>query len=482
MDKNSFRDYGLSEELVKAIDNLGYQNPTEVQLSVIPVALEKRDIIVRSQTGSGKTAAYTIPICEMVDWLENKPQALILTPTRELAVQVSEDIKNIGRYKRIKAIAIYGRHPFAVQKNELKQKNHVVVGTPGRVLDHIERGTLNLSQVKYLVIDEADEMLNMGFIEQVEEIIKSVPEERVTMLFSATLPEKVKSLSQKFMRTPTYIEMKASGLTVDKIEHFQYLVKEEDKLSLLIDLTMVENPDSCIIFCSTKERVDSLFKKLSHLKYPCNEIHGGMEQEDRMKAMNSFKKGFFRYLIATDVAARGIDIENISLVINYDIPLKKEGYVHRTGRTGRAGLEGKAITFVTERDDRYMSGITDYIGFEIETRNPPSKEEVANSQIAFAAKSAEKTIRRNAKDELLNKQIMTLYFNGGKKKKLRATNFVGVICNIEGVTAEDIGIITIAETMTHVDILNNKGPIVLKAMKNTTICGKLLKVSEVNRK
>lgn len=482
MDKKSFHDYKLSDEIIKAVNNLGYVNPTEVQRSVIPLSLEKNDLIVRSQTGSGKTAAYTIPICEMVDWLENKPQALIMTPTRELAVQVREDIINIGRYKRIKAIAVYGRDSFVNQKNELKQKNHVVVGTPGRLLDHIERGTINLSQIKYLVVDEADEMLNMGFIDQVEEIIKVLPVDRVTMLFSATLPEQVKNLSLKFMKMPMNIEVIAEGITVDKIEHVQYRVTEEEKLSILKDVTIIENPDSCIIFCSTKDRVDILYDKLKGLKYPCNKIHGGMEQEDRLRTMNDFRRGAFRYLIATDVAARGIDIENISLIINYDIPLKKEGYVHRTGRTGRAGQEGKAVTFATTKEERYMEGISEYIGFEIPVMKNPSKEEIANSKYAFEAKSKEVTAPKKLKGEQLNKHIMTLYFNGGKKKKLRATNFVGVISNMEGVTAEDIGIITISDTLTYVDILNDKGPLVLKTMKKTTICGKLLKVHEANKK
>jgi len=482
MEKHRFNEYRLSDELLKAIENLGYESPTEVQQMVIPYALENKDLIVRSQTGSGKTAAYTIPMCERIEWLENKPQALILTPTRELAVQVREDITNIGRYKRIKAIAVYGRQSFAAQKDELKQKNHVVVGTPGRVLDHIGRGTINLKQIKYLVIDEADEMLNMGFIEQVEAIMKELPTDRVTMLFSATLPEVVKSLADKFMIAPIHLEMEASGITVDKIEHVQYRVTEEEKLSLLKEVTIFENPDSCMIFCGTKDRVDILYDKLKALRYPCNKIHGGMEQEDRLKTMKDFRRGAFRYLIATDVAARGIDIENISLIINYDIPLKKEGYVHRTGRTGRAGLEGKAVTFVTEQEVRYMEGITDYIGFRIPLIDTPSKEEIADLKDAFAAKSIEKTPLKKSKGDQLNKHIMTLYFNGGKKKKLRATNFVGVISNIEGVTAEDIGIITISDTLTYVDILNDKGPLVLKAMKNTTICGKLLKVHEAHQK
>ncbi len=482
MEKQGFKAFELSEDILKALESLGYINPTEVQQKVIPLALQKKDLVVRSQTGSGKTAAYAIPISERMDWLENKPQALVLTPTRELAVQVKEDFTNISRLKRLKAVAIFGRQSFAVQKTELKQKNHVVVGTPGRVLDHIERGTINLSQVKYLVIDEADEMLSMGFIEQVETILEALPTDRITMLFSATLPDVIKNLALKFMINPLNVEVQAENITVDRIKHFQYSTCEEDKLSLLMDVTTVENPDSCIIFCQTKERVDLIESQLTASGYPCNKIHGGMEQEDRLRTMRDFKRGAFRYLIATDVAARGIDIDNISLIINYDIPLKKENYVHRTGRTGRAGQEGKALTFVTAREERYIKDIMEYIGFDISLMSNPSEEEISKSKAAFQAKLKNKPVRKIPRNEQLNKEIMTLYFNGGKKKKLRATNFVGVISNLEGINAEDIGIITVMDTHTHVDILNGKGPLVLSAMKNMTICGKQLKVSEAHKK
>ncbi|KAB2330783.1 DEAD/DEAH box helicase [Cytobacillus depressus] len=482
MCKESFKDYKLSNEIVNALDSLEYVNPTAVQSKVIPLVLEKMDLVVKSQTGSGKTASYGIPICELIDWKENKPQALILTPTRELAVQVKEDFINIGRFKRIKATAIFGKQPFAIQKTELKQKTHVVVGTPGRVLDHIERGTLALEQIHYLVIDEADEMLNMGFIEQVEAIIKKLPRKRVTMLFSATLPEAVKSLSLNYMKTPIDIEIKATGLTTDKIDHSLFEVAEDDKFSMLKDVTIVENPDSCIIFCRTKDRVDTVCDQLVDLGYSCDKIHGGMIQEDRLDVMNDFRRGEFRYLIATDVAARGIDIDNITHVINYDLPLEKESYVHRTGRTGRAGQKGKAITFVTPFEDRFLSEIEEYIGFEIPKMAAPSKEEVSDKKPVFEAKmNVEPTIKQ-AKSEKLNKKIMKLYFNGGKKKKLRAVDFVGTIAKIDGVSVEDIGIITILDTVSYVEILNDKGPIVLKRMKNTTIKGKLLKVHEAKQK
>lgn len=482
MSGKSFKDYKLSNEIVNALNSLEYKNPTEVQSKVIPLVLENKDLVVKSQTGSGKTASYGIPICELVDWKENKPQALILTPTRELAVQVKEDFTNLGRYKRIKATAVYGKQPFAIQKTELKQKTHVVVGTPGRVMDHIEKGTLALDQIRYLVIDEADEMLNMGFIEQVEAIIKELPRKRVTMLFSATLPEAVKNLALNYMKKPTDIEIKATGLTTDKIDHALVVVEENNKLSAIQDLTIVENPDSCIIFCRTKDRVDTLCEQLADSGYSCDKIHGGMVQDIRLEVMSDFKRGDFRYLIATDVAARGIDIDNITHVINYDLPLEKESYVHRTGRTGRAGQKGKAITLVTPFEDKFLSEIEEYIGFKIPKMEVPLKEEVLNKKSDFEAKMNIEPTLKKAKSEKLNKQIMKLYFNGGKKKKLRAVDFVGTIAKIDGVTVEDIGIITILDAFSYVEILNDKGPIVLKNMKNTTIKGKLLKVYEANKK
>ncbi|HDR4480716.1 TPA: ATP-dependent RNA helicase DbpA [Bacillus cereus] len=478
MSKKSFSDYKLSKEIVRALTGLGYDHPTEVQGEVIPVALQKKDLVVKSQTGSGKTASFGIPLCEMVEWEENKPQALVLTPTRELAVQVKEDITNIGRFKRIKAAAVYGKSPFARQKLELKQKTHIVVGTPGRVLDHIEKGTLSLECLKYLVIDEADEMLNMGFIDQVEAIIDELPIKRMTMLFSATLPEDVEKLSRTYMNSPTHIEIKAAGITTDKIEHTLFEVIEDEKLSLLKDVITIENPDSCIIFCRTQENVDHVYRQLKRVNYPCDKIHGGMVQEDRFEVMDDFRKGKFRYLVATDVAARGIDIDNITHVINYDIPLEKESYVHRTGRTGRAGNSGKAITFITPYENRFLEEIEEYIGFVIPKELAPSKEEVIKGKAVFEEKIYAKPIIKKDKNADLNKGIMKLYFNGGKKKKIRAVDFVGTIAKIQGVSADDIGIITIQDNVSYVEILNGKGPLVLKVMRNTTIKGKQLKVHE----
>lgn len=477
----AFENYRLSSEIIKALDKLGYAAPTEVQEKVIPEALAGHDLVVKSQTGSGKTAAFGIPICEMVDWDENKPQVLVLTPTRELADQVKEDITNIGRFKRVRATAIYGKHPFRYQQEELRQKCHVVVGTPGRVLDHIERGTFKLEKLQCLVLDEADEMLNMGFIDQVEDIMSYLPRKRKTMLFSATLPADIERLSRRYMQQPKNIEIESTVTLTDQIDHALYHVKNEEKFALLRDVTIVENPDSCIVFCNTKKQVDEVTDQLDALHYTCDQLHGGMTQDDRFAVMDEFKRGSFRYLVATDVAARGIDIDNITHVVNYDLPLETESYVHRVGRTGRAGNRGKAISFATRRDQHYLAEIESYIGFKIPERKMPTAEEVATAMPTFTAKLESVPKIKKDKGALVNEGIMKLYFNGGKKKKLRAFDFVGTITSIAGVTGDDIGIIKIQDTETYIDILNGKGALVLAAMKEKAVKGKKLKVHKAKR-
>jgi len=479
MTKSNFKDYKLSDEILKSLSILNYKNPTKVQEQVIPVALENKDVLVKSQTGSGKTATFAIPLCELVDWDENKPQALILTPTRELAIQVKEDVFNIGRFKRIKVPALYGKSSFGLQQKELKQKTHIVVGTPGRTIDHIKEGNFVTDNIKYLVIDEADEMLSMGFVEQIEEIIKSLPTDRVTMLFSATLPDDIEALSKKYMKEPVKIEIESKTLTVDKIVQDCYNVEETGKLNLLKDITTIENPDSCMIFCNTQIKVETLYRELSKVKYPCDKIHGGMEQDDRIRVMSNFKKGYFRYLIATDVAARGIDIDSITHVINYDVPILRENYVHRIGRTGRAGKEGRAITFVMESDGRRIFEINSYTGKELTFKKVPSKKLVTELKADFEKKLAEKAKVKEDKGACLSEEILKIHINAGKKTKMRAVDIVGTLCSIDGMTADDIGVISVLDVSTFVEVLNNKGEMVLKELQTKNIKGRPRRVTKV---
>lgn len=476
----NFKDYKLSDEILKSLNMLNYKTPTKVQQEVIPVALENKDVLVKSQTGSGKTATFAIPLCELVDWDENKPQALILTPTRELAIQVKEDVFNIGRFKRIKVPALYGKSSFSLQAKELKQKTHIVVGTPGRTIDHIKEGNFITDNIKYLVLDEADEMLSMGFLEQVEEIISLLPKNRVTMLFSATMLDDINRLSKKYMKNHVTIEIEAKTLTVDRIQQDGYNIEETGKLNLLKDVTTIENPDSCVIFCNTQVKVESLYNELRKLKYPCDKIHGGMEQDERIKVMNNFKKGYFRYLIATDVAARGIDIDNITHVINYDVPVLRENYVHRIGRTGRAGKEGRAITFIMKSDERRMFEIYSYTGKELTMKMKPSKRLVMSLKPEFDKKLEQRQKVKEDKGANLSQEIMKIHINAGKKTKMRPVDIVGTLCSIEGMNAEDIGVISVLDISTYVEILNNKGEMVLKALQTKNIKGRPRKVTKAD--
>lgn len=480
MIKTDFNEYQLSKELLKAIAMLNYEHPTKVQEKVIPAILEKKDMIVKSQTGSGKTAAFAIPICELVEWEENKAQALVLVPTRELAMQVKEDMFNLGRFKRLKVAAIYGGSPIDKQEIELKQKTHIVVGTPGRIMDHMERGTFIPSAIKYLIVDEADEMFKMGFSEQIDKILDSLPDEKVTVVLSATMPNDMEKLCYKHLKEPVFVEIEEGKPAVERINQERYVVSEEDKMELLRDLTIIENPDSCMIFCNTKQTVDEVYQELKKQNYPIEKIHGGMEQRDRTKVMRKFKKGYFRYLIATDVAARGLDIADISLVVNYDIPKDAENYVHRIGRTGRMDQDGRAITFVTNSEDRYLEHIQQYIGKEISLKDRPEKEFVANCKKEFIDKIKEEPDLKESKDAGLNKEILKLHINAGKKVKMRAVDIVGTICSIEGITAADIGVIQIADIFSFVEILNNKGELVYRVLQNTPIKGKIRKVRKAS--
>ena len=477
---NKFKEYNLCDEIIKALDGIGYEKPSDVQREVIPQILTGKDIVVKSQTGSGKTAAFGIPLCENIKWEESNAQALILTPTRELAIQVKEELGNIGRFKRIRTVAVFGKQPFSDQARELKQKTHIVVGTPGRVLDHIDRDTLKVCNIKYLVIDEADEMLNMGFIDQVRDIINKLNVDRQTMLFSATIPEEILGLCNVYMDNPSNIEIKSQKLITDNINHELYKFEEFYKLDNLGKILISEAPETAVIFCKTKENVDKVFENLNKKGYSVNKIHGGMLQKDRLDIMDKFKKGNFRILVATDVAARGIDVEGITHVINYDLPVEKEAYVHRIGRTGRAGAKGKAISFVNQYEDRLLDMIQEYIGFEIPLKKDIIEVSKEIRETAIKSLKSKPNIKRE-KAKTINKNITKIYLNGGKKKKLRAGDFVGAISRIEGVTAEDIGIIDVQDTVSYIDILNGKGNKVIEGLKNSTIKGKKLRVEKARK-
>ncbi len=372
----SFREFGISENLLKSLEEIGYQAPTEVQAKVIPRVISGEDLIVISKTGSGKTGAFGIPMLEKLNHDDRGPKALILTPTRELAVQVDQDLKGMSKYKPIKTTVLYGGHSMLQEVEKLQKGVEIVTGTPGRVFDHITQGNLKTDAIAYLVLDEADRMLDMGFIDQVKRIIKKIPSNRVTMLFSATMPTEIQNLCKIYMKTPYTIEIESDTKTVDSISQYYYKVEANEKRRQLHRILTVEQPESCMVFCNTRITVDRVNEFLENKGYTSKAIHGANTQSNRMKSIQQFKKGGFEVLVATDVAARGIHVDDLSLVINYDVPQEKDSYVHRIGRTGRAGNGGKAITLVTKDDLYSFYEIEEHVGVLIPEEPLPTDEQV----------------------------------------------------------------------------------------------------------
>lgn len=473
-ENNKFSEYKLSASILESLTLLGYTEPTNIQQEVIPVALEGKNIIAKSLTGTGKTAAFAIPLCEKADWDDNLPRALVLEPTRELAVQVRDEVFHIGRKKRLKVPAVFGGFPIDKQILTLKQKTHIVVGTPGRVLDHIHRASLQISQIGYLVIDEADLMLDMGFWEEVKEIISLLPTDRKILLFSATLDEKIKQLTKEYMKDAVSILLESKTETVDEVEQIVCEAEQEEKYGKFIDFLICENPAHCMIFCGTREMVNVLYRKLQKDKISCGMIHGELEQSQRLRMIDAFRTGQFRFLIATDVASRGIDFEEITHVINYDFPTGREAYVHRVGRTARNGKGGKAISLVSESEKKMLHMVEEYIGKKLPLSPCPTKDEA--EEAIFWAGLREKAVPRAKKGDALNRTILRLSIGGGRKSKMRTVDIVGSICNIEDVVSEDIGIIDVRESLTYVEILNGKGQKVLNALQSKPIKGKIRKV------
>ena len=345
-----FEKMGLSHEVITAIAKMGFEAPTAIQEQAIPIAMTGRDIIGQAQTGTGKTAAFGIPMIEKIDSETRIVSGLVITPTRELAVQVAEELNTIGQVKNIRALPIYGGQDIIRQIKALKNKPQIVVGTPGRLMEHMRRKTLRLQEVETVILDEADEMLNMGFIEDIETILQGVPTERQTLLFSATMPLSIQNLARQFMNNPEFIKVQSKEVTVPNTKQHFLEVQEKQKFDVLCRILDLHSPKLALIFCRTKRRVNELFEALNKRGYSADAIHGDLTQSKRDSVMRDFKRGTIEILVATDVAARGLDISNISHVYNFDIPQDAESYVHRVGRTGRLGRAGNAISFVTPRE------------------------------------------------------------------------------------------------------------------------------------
>ena len=474
-----FEDFKLDKYIIKALYNLNYKTPSKVQEEVIPRLLKKEDVIVKSKTGSGKTASFGIPICENIDIENNNVQALIVVPTRELALQVKDEISNIGRLKKIRCSAIFGKQPIKEQIRELKQRVHIVVATPGRIIDHIGRNTINLDDIKYFIIDEADKMLNKGFIEDMEFILNKIPKNSAKGLFSATIGDDIQYICDKYLKVSNILDIKYNEL-FDKKQIIENKIKssENDKYKNLKSIIYMENPTSLIIFCNTKDKVKKLYENMKKDGFLVEELHGDMSQDKRIFVIKDFKNNKFNILISTDVAARGIHIDDISLVINYDVPRDKENYIHRIGRTGRKDSYGKAITIFTDKDDKYINEIEAYLGYEIKVLEELKIDDIAKGKIKFEKKSKE--VLKNRKNKIIEKNIHSevtkIYINAGKKKKIRVIDIVGAFSNLPGINNEDIGVVEVQDLCSYVDILNYKGEELVKKYKEISIKKKMIKL------
>jgi len=376
-----FSELGLSAEILKAIEKLGFEQAAPIQAAAIPLLMAGKDIVGQSQTGSGKTAAFGIPAVEKVDPSVRAVQVLILCPTRELAIQVSEEIHKLSLFKRgINALPIYGGQSYERQFYGLKQGAQIVIGTPGRIMDHMRRGTLRLETVKMAILDEADVMLNMGFRDDIETILKDSPKERQTVFFSATMPRPIRDLIEKYARDPQNVKIEQKAMTVPTVEQCYYEVDRRFKIELLMRLIDIHDLKLGIIFCNTKRMVDDLVDHLEAAGYMADRLHGDMTQAMRDRVMNKFRKSGLEFLVATDIAARGIDVDDVQVVFNYDLPYDGEDYVHRIGRTGRAGREGRAISFVSGRELFQIRNIERYTNTRIQRSRVPTEAEVSDAK------------------------------------------------------------------------------------------------------
>ncbi len=409
-----FSDLGISEEILRAVEEMGYTQPSPIQQQAIPFVLQGRDVIGQAQTGTGKTAAFAIPIIDLVDPDFNKPQAIILCPTRELAVQVEGEFQKLAKYhKKISSVAIYGGESIDKQIRVLKKGVQIVVGTPGRVQDHINRGTLKLQDAGIIVLDEADEMLDMGFRDDIEAILQEMPEERQTVFFSATMAKPILDLTRKYQKDPEIIKVAKNELTVAKIDQVFYEVKQSLKMELMVRLMNIHNYALSVVFCNTKRMTDEVTESLGARGILAEALHGDLSQAQRDKVMGKFRKGLCTVLVATDVAARGIDVDNVEAVFNFDIPLDEEYYVHRIGRTGRAGKSGTAITFITGR--REMMKLRDLERFTKATINkmtPPSVTELVELKKTQFIKDVHRVLSKQEDNQLFETTLSQMLSEG----------------------------------------------------------------------
>ncbi|MDF2505075.1 MULTISPECIES: DEAD/DEAH box helicase [Clostridium] len=497
-----FTELELKDTVLKAIDDMGFENPSEIQSASIPVIMQGFDIIGQAQTGTGKTCAFGAPIISKVDTKQKSIQALILTPTRELAIQIYEELKRLSTHDKARSLPIYGGQSMDKQISALRKDVSIVVGTPGRVLDHIRRKTLKLGDLKYLVLDEADEMLNMGFIDDIEEIINNTNKERQTLLFSATMPRPIKKLAEKYLKKDVkLIQILKKSMTVSKIDQYFYEVHNNARLEALCRILDTEEPECAIIFCKTKKNVDELVSTMGSKGYNIEGMHGDMKQSQRLSTLSKFKHGKLTFLAATDVAARGIDVENITHVINYELPQDTESYVHRIGRTGRANKSGTAISLITKKEFSKLKQIERDIKSKITKKAVPSVDDIINiksknivakitnilnddeykkfepiiedlssqyslNQIAAALlkNTLDKELSMEYSDDSTNggENSVRLFMSIGRRDGINIKSLLEFIDHTSNVNSNYVGSIDILDKFSFVDINESKVPLILQ--------------------
>ncbi|MFW6007486.1 MAG: DEAD/DEAH box helicase [Bacillota bacterium] len=527
MKKIKFEELGLSNEILKAVEDIGFEETTRIQTGTIPLILKGKDITGQAQTGTGKTAAFSIPILEKVNPENKNPQAIVLCPTRELAIQVSEELKMLSKYKnRIYSLPIYGGQAIKRQIKALKKGVQIIIGTPGRIMDHMRRGTLKLNNIDFAVLDEADVMLDMGFIDDIETIFKDIPEDRQTLFFSATITKSVLNLSKKYQENSEFVKIAHEKLTVPNIEQYYYEIRRGDKLKVLTRLLDFYSPKLALIFCNTRKMVEKLNIKLQARGFLSDALHGGFNQNQRDRVMGKFRDGIIEILVATDVAARGIDVNDIEVVFNYDIPQDTDYYVHRIGRTGRAGKSGKAVTLVVGKDIYKLRDIQKYTKTKIKRKEIPSLSDVEEakfekfidslsdyikqehlekyinlienqlndqySSIEIAAALIKKSLENETDDQEIENVnfgdtgaepgMVRLFVNIGKKDKISPRHIVGAIAGETGLAGKLIGAIDVYDNFTFVEVPREKGEEVLKIMKNNYIKGTKINIEPAKPK
>ncbi|WP_412734055.1 DEAD/DEAH box helicase [Halalkalibacterium halodurans] len=509
-----FNELQIGEEIKKAIIEMGFEEPSPIQAKAIPAILAGGDVIGQAQTGTGKTAAFGIPVVEKVT-TGRHVQALILTPTRELAIQVSGEIQKLSKHKKIRTLPIYGGQSIVHQIKALKQGVQVVIGTPGRIIDHLRRKTLILDHVNTVILDEADEMLDMGFIDDIESILRQVKNERQTLLFSATMPPAIKKLSRKYMNDPQTVSINRREVTAPSIDQFYYKVLERNKLDSLCRIIDSEQIDLGILFCRTKKGVAELTEALQARGYIADGLHGDLTQSQRDAVMRKFRDSSIEFLIATDVAARGIDVGNVSHVINYDIPQDPESYVHRIGRTGRAGRKGLALTLVTPREMKHLRSIEQEIKMSIPSQEVPTIEDVVEKQKESWKKQIAHRIEKGSNQKHLFEQMteelmaeydskevisallqlnyamdttpedagysfgetggakgmVRFFINVGRNVNMSPKILVEEIAELVGIPGKAIGRIDIFEKFTFVEVPEEVAPFVYEALRYSRING-----------